>query len=71
MTKHRSDRPEQIVEVIADFTEEYGHSPSIREVMQRVGLASPSATLYHLTRLVNAGRLVQCRCGCGHFQVSA
>lgn len=57
MTKHRKDRAELIVETIRDYTSEYGYAPSVRDLMARVDLASPSAVHFHLRRLAKAGRI--------------
>ena len=71
MTKHRADRADLIVRTISDFEAEYGHPPSVRDIVARVDLASTSAAHYHLTRLAKAGRLARCGCGCGRFWVAA
>jgi SOS-response transcriptional repressor LexA len=45
----------RIVEVIEEYTAEYGYAPSVREIAHRVDLASTSAVQYHLDRLVAQG----------------
>lgn len=70
MTKRDAGRPETVLAVIDDFTDEYGHPPSVRQLMERVGLSSPSATHYHLRKLVRAGRIVECECGCGRYRLA-
>jgi repressor LexA len=57
MTRHRKDRPDEIVRVIAEFTSEYGYPPSIRDIMVRVDLASTSAVHHHLHKLAREGRI--------------
>jgi SOS-response transcriptional repressor LexA len=58
MTKHDKARGDHIIEVIADYTREYGYAPSIREIAERVGLASTAATHYWIKRLLAEGRLL-------------
>lgn len=55
MTKHHAERAAEILDVIADYSAEYGYAPSVREIMERVGLASTSAVQYHLTKLRKDG----------------
>ncbi len=46
-----------VLEFIGDFTEERGFSPSYREIMTGLGLASVSAVAEHVENLVNRGVL--------------
>lgn len=46
-----------VLEFIGDFTEERGFSPSYREIMTGLGLASVSAVAEHVDNLVNRGVL--------------
>lgn len=57
MTKHRPDRASDILDTIEDFGREYGYPPTIRELMERVGLRSTSAVHYHLGQLERKGLL--------------
>lgn len=57
MTKHRKDRADMIVTTIADFRLEYGYGPTVRELRDRVGLASTSAVHHHLLKLADEGRI--------------
>ena len=65
MRQYRRDRAAQILNVIVAFTDAYGHPPSVREIASRVGLAGPAAVHYHLGRLMYAGQIRPCPCGCG------
>jgi len=67
MTAKRADRADRILDVYADFARDYGHSPSVRDILDRVGLASTSAVHYHLKRLVRDGSLRYCPCECGRL----
>jgi SOS-response transcriptional repressor LexA len=53
-----------VLETIDAFEREYGHPPSIRDLIPRVGLASTSSIHHHVTALVKAGELRYCDCGC-------
>ncbi len=44
-----------ILKFIADFTNEHGYSPTIREIGQAVGLRSNSTTAGYLDRMQKAG----------------
>lgn len=57
MTKHRADRADMIVSTIADFRLTYGYGPTVRELRDRVDLASTSAVWHHLTKLQREGRV--------------
>lgn len=43
MTRHRKSRADEIVDVIREYTAEYGFAPSVRDIAVRVDLASTSA----------------------------
>ena len=58
-------RRDHILEAIEDVSREYGHSPSVRALMGRVGLASTSAVHHHLAVLERDGLIYRCGCGCG------
>jgi len=57
MTRHDPNRADHILAVIEDFTLEYGYAPSVREIGERVGLASTSAVHHWLVKLRKDGRL--------------
>lgn len=46
-----------VFDFIRDFTEENGHSPSYREIMEGLGLTSVSAVAEHVDNLVSKGAL--------------
>ena len=48
-----------VLDFIRDFTEENGHSPSYREVMEGLGLTSVSAVAEHIDNLVSKGALLK------------
>lgn len=48
-----------VLDFIRDFTEENGHSPSYREVMEGLGLSSVSAVAEHIDNLVAKGALLK------------
>jgi repressor LexA len=51
------DRARQIVEFIADHIQTRGYAPSVREIMEEVGLSSTSSVQHHLNRLIRLGIL--------------
>lgn len=48
-----------VLDFIRDFTEENGHSPSYREIMEGLGLNSVSAVAEHIDNLVAKGALLK------------
>jgi repressor LexA len=52
-----SSRRKQILEYIADYTERRGYPPSLREIANAVGLASPSTVHAHIAVLERQGYL--------------
>ena len=46
-----------VLDFIQDYTEENGHSPAYREIMEGLGLTSVSAVAEHIDNLVNKGAL--------------
>ena len=48
-------RQHQILEFIAEATDEHGYPPSVREIGNAVGLLSPSSVHYQLRVLEQAG----------------
>jgi repressor LexA len=57
MTRHDAERRKKILECIARTVAERGYPPSVREIAEAVGLASPSAVHHHLTALERDGLL--------------
>ncbi|MEO8251223.1 MAG: transcriptional repressor LexA [Chloroflexota bacterium] len=57
MTKHDAERRRKILECVARIVSERGYPPSVREIAEAVGLASPSAVHHHLTGLERDGML--------------
>ncbi|MBE6985635.1 MAG: transcriptional repressor LexA [Ruminococcaceae bacterium] len=52
-----SDKREKIMEYLRDFTAQNGYAPSIREIMQAVGLHSTASVHYHLKELNQSGEI--------------
>ncbi len=50
-------RQSQILEVVQDNIQKFGYPPSVREIGERVGLASPSTVKHHLDALEKMGLL--------------
>ncbi|MDR2035293.1 MAG: transcriptional repressor LexA [Coriobacteriales bacterium] len=50
-----SGRQRQVLEYIAEFTATQGYPPSVRDIGDHVGLASPSTVFTHLTGLEHKG----------------
>ena len=57
MTRHDGERRRKILDCIARTVAERGYPPSVREIAEAVGLASPSAVHHHLTALERDGLL--------------
>lgn len=57
MTRHDAERRKKILEYVAHTVEERGYPPSVREIADAVGLASPSAVHHHLSALERDGLL--------------
>ena len=55
--KKLSERQQQILDYITDFTATEGYPPSVREICNHVGLSSPSSVQSHLEKLRDAGYL--------------
>ena len=45
----------EILEFLKDFSARKGYAPSVREIMQAVGLKSTASVHYHLSELHKAG----------------
>ena len=56
-----SKRQTRILEVIRDYTEEYGYPPTIREIGDLAGVSSTSVVSYNLKVLQAQGLLVRDR----------
>lgn len=52
-----TDRQRQILDLIRDRVAERGYPPTVREIGEAVGLASPSSVHAQISALVKAGRL--------------
>src|SRR5262249_4348438 len=52
-----TDRQRQIWEFIVDYVDAHGYPPTVREIGEAVGLASPSTVHAHLANLERAGLL--------------
>ena len=52
-----SDKAERIMEYVNEFIQEYGYSPSVREIGAAVGLRSTASVSYHLQALQDKGLL--------------
>jgi repressor LexA len=52
-----TDRQQQVLSFIRETVAERGYPPSVREIGEAIGLASPSTVHSHLTSLVKAGYL--------------
>ena len=50
-----SNKREEIMDFLREFTAERGYAPSVREIMQAVGLKSTASVHYHLTELNRSG----------------
>ncbi len=57
MTRHDAERRRKILDCIARTVAERGYPPSVREIAEAVGLASPSAVHHHLIALERDGLL--------------
>ena len=58
MTEHHlTDRQREVLEIIDQSMRERGYPPSVREIGEAVGLASPSTVHAHLANLERAGLL--------------
>lgn len=52
-----SSKREEILEFLRQFVADNGYAPSVREIMQAVGLRSTATVHYHLSALHDAGLL--------------
>jgi repressor LexA len=52
-----TDRQQEIWDFLVDYVEQHGYPPTVREIGQSVGLASPSTVHAHLANLERAGLL--------------
>ena len=52
-----TDRQRQIWEFLGSYVDEHGYPPTVREIGEAVGLASPSTVHAHLANLERAGLL--------------
>jgi repressor LexA len=52
-----TERQQEIYEFVVEYVDEHGYPPTVREIGERVGLASPSTVHAHLANLERAGYL--------------
>ena len=52
-----TDRQQEIWEFLVDYVDAHGYPPTVREIGDAVGLASPSTVHAHLANLERAGLL--------------
>jgi repressor LexA len=50
-----TERQQEIYEFVVEYVDEHGYPPTVREIGERVGLASPSTVHAHLANLERAG----------------
>jgi repressor LexA len=50
-----TDRQQEIYDFVVEYVDEHGYPPTVREIGERVGLASPSTVHAHLANLERAG----------------
>ena len=53
-------RQMQVLRSIAEYTEEHGHPPSIRDIQSRLGMSSSAVAAYHIDQLIIDGYLATC-----------
>ena len=53
----KTDKPQQILDFVNHFVQEYGYAPSVREIGAGVGLNSTASVSYHLQKLQDQGLL--------------
>ena len=51
---------ERLLRSIADYTDEHGHAPSIRDLEERLGFSSVSVAVYWVNKLIADGSLEMC-----------
>jgi repressor LexA len=56
-TVELTDRQQEIWEFLAEYVDQHGYPPTVREIGDAVGLASPSTVHAHLANLERAGLL--------------
>jgi repressor LexA len=52
-----TERQQEIYDYVGEYVDEHGYPPTVREIGERVGLASPSTVHAHLANLERAGYL--------------
>lgn len=52
-----SNKREEILAFLKEYVQEYGYPPSVREIMQGVGLKSTASVHYHLSELQKSGEI--------------
>lgn len=57
LVRQGEQRREQIMTFIKDYMEEHGYAPTLSEIGEGVGIASPNAVRGHLDKLRDAGKI--------------
>lgn len=57
--KTLTQKQQEILDYILEFTDEFGYPPSVREIGEHLGLKSPSTVHFHLKGLRAAGMISQ------------
>ena len=60
----KSDAPQKILRYIADYTGQYGISPTVREISAGTGVSSLSTVHRHVRRMKDQGLLIDTKPGC-------
>lgn len=58
-----SDAPQRILRYIADYNDQHGFSPTIREICAGIGICSASTVHRHVNRLKEQGVLIETKPG--------
>lgn len=57
LVRQGEERREQIMAFISGYVEEHGYAPTLSEIGDGVGIASPNAVRGHLDKLREQGRI--------------
>ncbi|OEJ36304.1 LexA family protein [Streptomyces agglomeratus] len=66
-----SPRQEDILACMRHWIREHGDTPTVREIGQRVGLASPSSVHYQLKQLEERGLISRSDCRWRPYRLAA
>ncbi|MGW0316073.1 LexA family protein [Streptomyces flavidovirens] len=66
-----SSRQEDILACMRYWIREHGDAPTVREIGQHVGLASPSSVHYQLKRLEDRGLISRSDCRSRPYRLAA